>query len=421
MTLKTLILLLLAVGLVVPLAAQEVELTETYFFESGTAFDLPESIPVNADEDYPEIVYFDIDEDHLLTAANFGLFKDEGFAADDDLNDAIAWFFEFYFGTELEFNVGDVEVTTIDDREAATLVYADDLGNRAFMVAIRFDDGTFGIIDAFADEKDFEGDDVVLEIAATFNLDDAEDDAGEDVSTATEDAAAACVVSTGQSNTVQLRVGPGTNRTVYAFLPANRDFTPLGRAEAGDGSAWFQMDKDEVAPTAAASEAWVAVEDVDTEGDCDKLGESSAPPIVPIIPAAPAASDDSGGSASDSGSSGGSTGVLPAAGTWTVSFASTGKASCLNTGTIDFPSNLSPELASISVIGGGTAVNFDGDRLNQVSPGVYSGLVNLDQGMSAQITLYTVSSTQFSGEIRVNVPVEGTTCSATIGISATRN
>ena len=54
-----------------------------------------------------------------------------------------------------------------------------------------------------------------------------------------------CAISVETDNTVSLRVGPGTNRTVIAFLPAG-NYNALGQEVADDETQWFKLDKDEV-------------------------------------------------------------------------------------------------------------------------------------------------------------------------------
>jgi hypothetical protein len=183
------------------------------------------------------------------------------------------------------------------------------------------------------------------------------------------------------------------------------------------------LDKAEVAPQSAAAEAWVAAEAVETSGDCDNLGESSAPPIVPIVPVAPPANTDSGNSGSgDSGSSGdGQTGgsVVPSTGMWTLRYSATGKASCLGTQTVDFPVSL-PN-TPISVSRSGSTLMFGIDALTQVQPNVYSGLIDFSDGSSVRFVLSAVSPTQFVGEATANVTIQGEQCSATIPITVTKN
>ena len=90
-------------------------------------------------------------------------FEVEGLATSDDLADVLAWYIEYLFGGEVAFDANVVDA--IDDeagREALRLDYIDDAGNTALLIAVRFDDGTYGLIDAFADSADFEADDLAL-------------------------------------------------------------------------------------------------------------------------------------------------------------------------------------------------------------------------------------------------------------------
>ena len=92
-----------------------------------------------------------------------------------------------------------------------------------------------------------------------------------------------------QANRVQfeIRVGPGANRTVIAFLPAGINFEALGQTSDSDGNMWFSVPKEEVAPTKAVNETWVAADSVDQSGDCANVVDALAPPIIPIRQAQP--------------------------------------------------------------------------------------------------------------------------------------
>ena len=93
---------------------------------------------------------------------------------------------------------------------------------------------------------------------------------------------APCMIRTDQERTVRVHVGPGTNRTSIAFLPANEDFAVLGQTAADDGSMWWKLDKEAVAPDKAAAETWVSQDDVQSMGDCASVVDSAAPPIIAI-------------------------------------------------------------------------------------------------------------------------------------------
>jgi hypothetical protein len=108
-----------------------------------------------------------------------------------------------------------------------------------------------------------------------------------------------CTVRTDESDTVQVRVGPGTNRGILSFLPANIDFVVLGQVTLEDGSNWWQLDRSEVAPTKMAAEAWVPQDAVLASGACDTIGVAPIPPII-VLP-----STDSGNGESRGGQDGG--------------------------------------------------------------------------------------------------------------------
>ena len=392
--------------LALPAVAQDIDLPEIYTFDSGVAFNFPEGGEIEADENNSNFLSV-IFDDATVYVADFPVFEEQDFSADSELIDAAQWYIENI--SETEFDADAAEAIEVDGREALKYSYTVE-DEDWLLVLVRFEDGTFAAVDAGGADED-----TVLAIATSLSAGEVEASGGAD-----------CTVSAAAEGTVQLRVGPGENRTSFAFMPANTEFAPLGQAETDDGSLWFQLDKAEVAPQSAAAEAWVAADAVNTSGDCDALGESSAPPIVPIIPAAPPTTSGGG----DSGSSGGSTGggdsgstgggsIAPAAGTWTISYASNSKASCLDIQTIDVPINWAPDIVSLSL--SGNTLNLGGNRLAQTQPNVYSGLIDLGGGESAQVILRTVSTTQFSGEVIYNFRIEDHQCSGTVPISVTKN
>jgi hypothetical protein len=90
-----------------------------------------------------------------------------------------------------------------------------------------------------------------------------------------------CTVIVFNDNVV-VRVGPGENRGALLHLPAIQSFHVLGQATAEDGSLWWQLDAEEVAPNRSANEVWVAQNEVSERGECEQITESTSPPIIPI-------------------------------------------------------------------------------------------------------------------------------------------
>lgn len=91
-----------------------------------------------------------------------------------------------------------------------------------------------------------------------------------------------CTIRTDQVNAVGIHVGPGYNRSIITWLPADRDIDVLGYAEAVDGSLWWKVDKNQAAPHSAASETWVAQSEVMSHGNCDlaAVDQANVPPII---------------------------------------------------------------------------------------------------------------------------------------------
>jgi hypothetical protein len=91
----------------------------------------------------------------------------------------------------------------------------------------------------------------------------------------------ACTIQTSQSFVPQ-RVGPGFNRGIRQYLPANQSFPVIGQAQAADGSLWWQIQ------VAGIPQAWVLQADVLTSGNCQAVPQATAPPIiVPVAPQPP--------------------------------------------------------------------------------------------------------------------------------------
>lgn len=90
----------------------------------------------------------------------------------------------------------------------------------------------------------------------------------------------ACTVQTDQPE-VAVRVGPGVNRAIRQYLPANQAFPVSGRATAADGSVWWQVE------IPGVEQAWVRQSDVVPAGACALIADADAPPVI-VAPPTPA-------------------------------------------------------------------------------------------------------------------------------------
>lgn len=234
----------------------------------------------------------------------------------------------------------------------------------------------------------------------------------------------ACTVSTGKKRSVELRVGPGTNRTSVAFLPTGTQFTVLGKSSDKDGKVWFQLDKKEAAPKSSAKEVWVLSTSVTTSGDCASVANASAPPIVPITHVSPPAKTDSGSTtASSSGT------IAPQAGTWTVSFSRQTNASCagtdnfvLNTSEVWLDWTEADYVRNVEI----QAVTpdhfiFDGTLFQGTGNNHYMGSWTFEDGKNTQMYLTVLSPTSIAGQMIGNVGSGDEACSATLDMSAAKS
>ncbi|MGB7339627.1 MAG: hypothetical protein WBC91_12105 [Phototrophicaceae bacterium] len=187
----------------------------------------------------------------------------------------------------LDFELTDDDFVDITFEELSGLVYEAD-SYRAFAL-VSLSDLDQEKLDAIVLVEGDISDDVLLPLLNSISVSDT--------------ALAVCLVSTDVERTVRLHVGPGTNRTSVAFLPANQTFEALGEAEANDGSRWFKLDKSQAASNSSALEVWVAADLVMTSGDCTAVGEAFAPPIIPIIQQNPPTTSNSDSDDSDSNES----------------------------------------------------------------------------------------------------------------------
>ncbi len=388
-------------------AAQTADLTESFTYPDGkTSFLYPstwtlENDPKNLVDLYTSTttIYF----------ADFSFFESADMTASDTLEDALKLYINTFYK---KLKIDRAAIKTIDSNGHDAIRYdfvtPDDKKN-AFILVKRFNDDTFGLMEAVSQSKSFPEESVVLAIAETFDV--PSDTRGRDNLSASTAAAAACTVQTSEDNAVHIHVGPGNNRTSIAFLPADTEFTVLGKATDKEDTIWWKLDKEAVAPGKSAAEAWVSSEDVESSGDCDAVVDVNAPPVIPIV----------GGGAPPASGGGGDTsgGAQPGSGAWTITYATYAPGSCAGTGTVNIPIDFPPERASVS--GGGSSITFDGDVFTNISPGVYQGLYSAPDGSSVLATLRVASPTLMSLEFIVNFKVDGTPCSVTINGTVSHN
>jgi hypothetical protein len=252
----------------------------------------------------------------------------------------------------------EIEATEISEREAASLNY-EARGVQGIFYLIRLSDGRPGMVDVFSENAVLEDQmELVMSIIVSFDV--VAESFTSDINIEP------CFISTDQENTVQLRVGPGTNRTVLSSLEAGEEFQVTGRFVTENGSVWYQLVKEEVLPNSQANEIWVAAADVEEIGNCDAVVDVAAPPIIPIVtqPPADASSDDSAPQS-----------VPPTRGRWTVTFDSTTTAACPS-GTITVASSEVYNVASFTlnitaISDDGTSFLGDGGLFERQSDGYY--------------------------------------------------
>ncbi len=302
----------------------------------------------------------------------------------------------------IEFDQEAIEETENNGRSAVRYDYVnEEYGRVGVFIAVEMSDGSPGLVNISSPPDEFEDvEETALAVIASFdaggfslNIDIPDD--------------IFCTVSTDQSDTVRVRVGPGTNRSAIIFLPTYREFAVMGQAEASDGSLWWKLNKEEVAPNKMAAEVWVAQDEVESAGNCENVADVAAPPIIPIV------APPSAGEGEDAVE-----GILPTPGRWTVRV-SIAQITCPGVGTVTFDSQMSPQSIMVSVEQDGAVLIIGIDRLNRTAPGFYEGQSSVPiegQIITAQVTVQVTARNHMDSVL--TAPVEG--CSLVVPMTLTR-
>jgi hypothetical protein len=211
-------------------------------------------------------------------------------------------------------------------------------------------------------------------------------------------------------NSVDLRVGPGTNRGVYTSMNSGPYYDVLGKKTLSDGSLWWRLDTD----TGDANELWVADVDVETSGGCDLVADVDAPPLILAPPPPPPASSEN----PDSAPAAADPSKIPANGNWYFSVPTDFTVTCGEgiEGTGHNPDLGGSFTAQITASPDGTLVILtdpSGTTMFYGSDGHYQWATTVN-GDTAFWHLYVSSPTQMSSSIWIPI---GGTCSATIPVS----
>lgn len=242
------VLIALLLSAAIPALAQDIDLSETYTLDDGTTFQYPGDWTLeNAKNSFLNV---SDDQTQLFIIDPVSL-EDFGFSDDADLRDALTGYFEDIFAGQIKFDKKKLQDLEIDGREAVRYDYEDPEGDGALLIALRLSDGSIALIDSVSLDGELTEADTVLAIAATLDRNGEAAGAGGGGGAAVP--TTPCTVTTDRNN-VAVRVGPGTNRATFVFLPSGMDFDVLGKAEIDD-HMWWKLDKQAVAPKKSAAEA----------------------------------------------------------------------------------------------------------------------------------------------------------------------
>jgi len=400
-------------GLISPTLAQD-KLTEKYTFESGATFTYPKDWKLTK-KSTPLLI---LSEQTRMFVLDYAALQAIGVdVKNDSQNDILKTYFSKAY-PDRSFKESKIEPLEVGKRKGIQYDYSSDDG-RARIMVIPFTNTSAGIVEEISLAGKLREEDTVLSLVESF--DNSEKITGI-TSTTVASQSVNCTVSTTRDDVVHVRVGPGENRTAIVFLSAGSSYKVLGQAKAKDGSLWWKLDKAEVAPDKAANEVWVKQDDVKATGDCDKVTDVNAPPVVPIVnapPAVPPAGNDTG--SSNPPPSGGD-GNTPLSGTWTVNFGD-GKESCTDISNFDFMPASRQDVFNV-VAASSSLIYVDGGPLvrnGNTFSGAYDLVDNEGATFNRKLILQVNSPTQMSGTLIDTATVEGHLCSATLPINMTKN
>jgi hypothetical protein len=250
---------------------------------------------------------------------------------------------------------------------------------------------------------------------------------------------ASCTISAPNGQEVNLRVGPGTNRTSIAFLP-NGEFGVVGQTSDDDGAIWYKLDKEEAAPQTAAIEIWVAAEAIIEAGDCAAVVDAFAPPIIPVIAnnpppvPAPGSTEASAAPPANNPNAGNyDPATVPTNGSYTIAWGLFANASCVFDGEnvqTAFPSaelGLETFTDSLRVSSNGSSFTFDNTTFIRDSGTTYIGSTVLNErsgnliATGVYIYLQVASPNVLQGRVAINFSYDdGVQWSASVPASLTR-
>jgi hypothetical protein len=379
--------LLIVCGLMMlPTLAQD-DTTETHEFEDTLVMiEFPSTFELTEADDG----YIDLSSDTIMIQVYDSVALDNAFefTSADSVDDALIELVPQLLGDIAEFDENEM---TVEDNMARFAVEVDD-DNTLIIIAVMTADEQFGILQSLSPSDELEDHETLItDLLSGFNPDD--------------ESSASCSVSTSESNSIEVRVGPGTNRTVVSFLPANTPFDILGKIEADDESLWFKLDKELAAPGKSVNETWVSAENVTQDGDCDIIGDASAPPIIPITTSSGSASDDGGEF------------IMPTIGSWTMGISNISSECPVEDSLLSlFESETQTlNLSDVSP----SSITLDGDVFPAIATNTYgySEVIPIqdDVTMTASATLTVTSETSMTGTISFTTPV----CSESATISVT--
>jgi hypothetical protein len=79
---------------------------------------------------------------------------------------------------------------------------------------------------------------------------------------------------------IRVRVGPGLDRGIFGYFPADQNIRAISQTHAADGSLWWEIDRTLIDNGHTANSLWVSQDAVLAARRCRRLPTIDAPPLI---------------------------------------------------------------------------------------------------------------------------------------------
>ena len=290
--LPCLLLLICIWVLMIPSLAQS-ELNTQYIFENGATLEYPDTWLLQEQDGV--VLQSSSTVLYLLPQDDF----EEKYANLNVPAQILREYLDDTFELLVEFDVSDVVVDIVGGNEFASYSFLNALETNTTVIVFQSSDGSRHLAEVASVKEILTEEPEVFQILASYQVPPPEQTATptpESTASVTEVFATAtpqptviiasdtpeppCTIQSNPGIDVNVRVGPGTNRGILAFLPREQSFEVIGKAIGSDGFLWWQLDREGISNNPDIDTVWVSDVPVQSSGACDLVEEVEAPPFI---------------------------------------------------------------------------------------------------------------------------------------------